>query len=119
MNPYEAYYRSITKAAGNSRFEEILFAQIKQSGLKIPAREYYFYEGRRWRFDFAWPEEKVAVEVEGGIWSGGRHTRGYGFEADCVKYNEAALAGWRLIRVSPKMVTDQRAIDFIKRAIYG
>lgn len=119
MNPYEAYFKDVTREAGNKKYEMLLAAQIKGEGLKEPAREYQFHPERRWRFDFAYPQEKVAVEVEGGIWSNGRHTRGYGFEADCVKYNEAALAGWRVIRVSPKMVTDLRALSFLKRALNG
>jgi very-short-patch-repair endonuclease len=118
MNPYEAYYRSAVKESGNRRYEDHLLAQIKQTGLKIPEREFKFHDTRKWRFDFAFVESKVAVEVEGGIWSAGRHTRGAGFEGDCEKYNEAALAGWRVIRVSPKMVMDLRAIEFIKRALF-
>ncbi len=118
MNPFESYYQSQVKAAKNTRFEDLLLAQIKQDGvLKVQVREFQFHPDRRWRFDFAFVDEKIAVEVEGGIWNGGRHTRGAGFESDCVKYNEAALAGWRVLRVSTKMVTDLRAIKFIKRAI--
>jgi very-short-patch-repair endonuclease len=52
--------------------------------------------------DFAWPEQKVAVEIEGGVFSGGRHTRGAGFVADCDKYNALAAAGWRLFRFTEK-----------------
>ena len=53
----------------------------------------------------------VAVEVEGGVWTGGRHTRGKGFEADCEKYNAATERGWRVLRVTPKMIADGRAHD--------
>src|SRR5260363_408002 len=48
-----------------------------------PQREYRFDAMRRWKFDFAWPNWKIAVECEGGIWTQGRHTRALGFEADC------------------------------------
>jgi hypothetical protein len=68
----------------------------------IPEREHRFHESRRWRVDFAWPEQKVAVEIEGGVFSGGRHTRGAGFVADCDKYNALAAAGWRLFRFTEK-----------------
>jgi very-short-patch-repair endonuclease len=98
-------------------YENLLFQQIEQHDLIPPVREYKFHPERRWRFDFAYPIIKVAIEVEGGTWAGGRHTRGYGFEADCEKYNEAALAGWSVIRVTPKMVTDLRAVKFIQRAL--
>lgn len=69
-----------------------------------PVREYRFQPPRRWRFDLAWPEQKIAIELEGGIWTGGRHTRGKGFEADCEKYNMAALMGWRVLRYTSTML---------------
>jgi hypothetical protein len=66
--------------------------------------EHRFAPPRRWRFDFAAPEALVAVELEGGIYSGGRHVRGSGFEADCAKYNAAALAGWAVFRLTGRML---------------
>lgn len=117
MNEYADYFKSAVKESANKRYENALLAQIRAEGLATPEREYKFHETRKWRFDFAFPNVRLAVEVEGGTWAGGRHTRGYGFEADCIKYNEAALAGWRVIRATPKMVTDLRAIEFIKRAL--
>lgn len=79
----------------------------------IPAvtREYRFHEERKWRFDFAWPEWKIAVEIEGGTFSQGRHTRGVGFADDCRKYNSAALLGWRLFRFTTGQVKAGYAID--------
>jgi len=79
--------------------------------------EYRFDVTRKWRFDFAWPAQMIAVEVEGGTWSSGRHSRGAGFEADCTKYNEAALLGWLVLRVTPKMIDDNRAVFAIERAL--
>lgn len=72
---------------------------------------------RRWRFDLAWPGVKVACEIEGGIWANGRHTRGSGFEGDCIKYSEAAILGWRVIRVTGGMIEDGRALALIRRAL--
>jgi very-short-patch-repair endonuclease len=86
------------------------------AGVPKPEREYRFHPSRRWRFDFAWPAQKLAVEIEGGTFSGGRHTRGSGFEADAEKYAEAVLAGWRVLRVSTAMVTDGRALRLVERA---
>jgi very-short-patch-repair endonuclease len=76
-----------------------------------PEREYKFHPRRRWKFDFAFPESRVAVEIEGGIWNSGRHTRGSGFEGDCVKYNTAVKMGWVVLRYSPEMVMRGNAID--------
>lgn len=60
--------------------------------------EYRFHPTRRWRFDFAYWPAKVAIEIEGGVYSRGRHTRGSGFVADCEKYNAAAELGWTVLR---------------------
>jgi hypothetical protein len=71
------------------------------AGLPEPVAEYRFDPTRRWRFDFAFVESRLALEVEGGAWSSGRHTRGSGFVADIEKYNAATLAHWRVLRVVP------------------
>jgi very-short-patch-repair endonuclease len=74
-------------------------------------QEYKFYPTRRWRIDYAFVKEKIAIEIEGGVWSNGRHVRGNGFLGDMEKYNTLTEAGWRLLRYTP------RNIDFeqIKR----
>ena len=66
--------------------------------------EYRFCEERRWRFDFALPQHKVAIEIEGAIWRQGRHTRGSGYTKDLEKYNTATLLGWRVFRFTPDMI---------------
>lgn len=63
-------------------------------------KEIRFHPSRRWRFDRAIPEKKIAVEVEGGIFSKGRHTRGSGYAKDCDKYNNAVALGWRVFRAT-------------------
>lgn len=80
-------------------------------------REYRFAPPRRWRFDLAWPERRIAVEVEGGTWSGGRHVRGGGYRRDVDKYNEAARLGWAVFRVTADMVRDGRALSLIESVI--
>lgn len=64
-------------------------------------KEYKFHDKRKWRFDFANPSLKIAVECEGGVWVRGRHNRGIGFLNDMEKYNEAAIMGWRVLRYPP------------------
>jgi very-short-patch-repair endonuclease len=100
-----------------SNAEESLATLIKWEKLPVPSREYTFASPRRWRFDFAWWQHKVAVEVEGGSWIAGRHTRGSSFEKDCEKYNAANLKGWNVYRVTPRMVEDGRAIALIRQAL--
>jgi len=70
-------------------------------GITEPHREYRFHPSRRWRFDYAWPSRMIALEIEGGVWTGGRHTRGAGFLGDMEKYNAATLMGWKVLRCVP------------------
>ena len=105
-----------------SDLEETLAYHIYLYGLPVPLREYEFAKeawGRRWRADFAWvaPEHRLLVEVEGGTWAKGRHTRGRGFEEDCHKYNAATLLGWRVLRFTGAMVNSLAAVDTIKAAL--
>lgn len=103
----------------NSDLEVALLTQIEWAGLPKPETEFAFAKaiGRRWRFDLAWPDERLAVEVEGGTWTGGRHTRGAGFEADAEKYAEAVLSGWRVLRVTGAMIRSGRAVALVERAL--
>lgn len=104
-------------AAGRFDFAETLRVQMPLSGLPEPQREFLFHKKRKWRFDLAWPDLLIAVEVEGGIWTGGRHVRGEGYEADCEKYNEAQLAGWMVLRFTPGMIKRGKAWPVIEKAL--
>lgn len=103
----------------SGRYLALVLAAV---GLPEPQEEYMFHPKRKWRFDLAWPEHRLAVEIEGGIWlqtSEGRskgHANPKRFLDDIEKYNEAALAGFRLIRVTPEMVGDGQALALIERA---
>lgn len=83
----------------------------------MPLTEHRFHVTRRWRFDYAWPDYQVALEVEGGVWVGGRHTSGAGFVKDMEKYNEAACMGWRIIRCQPKQLCTMQTVDTLRRAL--
>jgi very-short-patch-repair endonuclease len=96
-----------------SKLEALLALHMKSAGLK-PETEYRFHPPRRWRFDFAFPDQKIAIECEGGIYSGGRHVRGAGFQADVVKYNQAALDGWTLLRFTGEMIRNGSALKTIE-----
>lgn len=93
---------------------EAEFARL-WSKLRGPAleREYRFAPPRRWRFDFAHPQSRVAIEVEGGVWNSGRHNRPLGFIADCEKYTAAALAGWSVVRLTRGQITGEKVEEII------
>ena len=76
--------------------------------------EHKFHLTRKWRFDYANVEKKIAIEIEGGVWVAGRHTRGKGYINDLEKYNQAQLLGWRVFRYTPsqtaQMMDDMRGL---------
>ena len=82
--------------------------------------EYRFHPQRRFRFDFAYPAAMVAIELEGGQYTGGRHTRPMGYAADCEKYNLAAAMGWRVFRFTRSMLEENPADHLmqVKEVIY-
>lgn len=79
-------------------WERALFAAQR---LPMPTPEYVFAAPRKFRADYAWPEQKILLEVDGGVWTGGRHTRGGGFLSDHEKGNLAAMLGWRVFKTTP------------------
>jgi very-short-patch-repair endonuclease len=91
--------------------------QLRAVGLPDPVAEHRFHPERRWRVDLAWPDLKVAVEIDGGTWIQGRHTSGSGFANDARKLNEAAILGWRVLRVTPSMVRDGEALGYVERIL--
>jgi hypothetical protein len=81
--------------------------------------EHRFHDTRQWRFDVAFPDLMVALEIEGGVWGGGRHIRPKGFLKDMEKYNEATLCGWKLLRTTWDKVLDGRVVPEVLRGLRG
>ena len=100
-----------------SGLEDELAAHITYAELPPPEREYRFAPPRKYRADFAWPDRRLLVEVEGGTYSRGRHVRPEGYAKDCEKYNLAALQGWRVLRFTGGMVRDGSALAAIEEAL--
>ncbi|OQC42289.1 MAG: hypothetical protein BWX64_00306 [Acidobacteria bacterium ADurb.Bin051] len=99
------------KLEGALRFQ--LDAARLSDGLEEQCR---FHPSRRWRFDFAWPLERLAVEVQGGVWIAGRHSGGRGQIADCEKLAAAVLEGWRVLYVTSPHIRSGVALNWIARA---
>lgn len=103
---------------------DTLAFHIRAEQLPEPVREYKFLHDRKYRFDLAWIEKKIGVEVDGGIWPDkygqlGRHLTGKGVETDCEKFSLAALNGWRVFRFTRKMVEEGRAVSMLKITLGG
>lgn len=100
-------------------YSAMLALQLQADGIVGARREFVFHPTRKWRFDLAFEPQRLAVEIEGFGPGGraGRHQRAAGFTADCEKYAEAAILGWRLIRVTTAQVRRGEACTWIKRAM--
>lgn len=104
-------------------------ALLESSGLPRPVAEHQFHPGRRWRFDFAWVEYKVALEVEGGIYGRGKkcpacgqrkvgaHTSIERLKTDMEKYFYASLLGWVVARCLPEEFTGMVVLDRLRLAL--
>lgn len=93
-----------------------LVGLCRTAGLPIPTPEHQFHPTRGWQFDYAWPLHLVALEIEGGIWKkgGGAHSHPLNIERDLEKYSEAAILGWRVVRVPPEALRT-RGMDYLFR----
>jgi very-short-patch-repair endonuclease len=100
-----------------SNLEGLLAWQIHAVGLPAPAREHAAIPNRKYRVDFAWPDRRLAVEVEGGIWQEGAHSTGSGITRDIEKANLLALAGWTLIRCTAEHIRSGQALRWIETAL--
>jgi very-short-patch-repair endonuclease len=100
-----------------TEIEDEYFFQIKAAGLPTPAREFKAIPGRRFRFDFAFIPERLLIEIQGAVWIGGAHSRGWGIERDCDKHNLAILQGWRVLMFPTSAVKDGSALDMTERAL--
>ncbi|MGE8570783.1 MAG: hypothetical protein ACN6NW_01955 [Acinetobacter amyesii] len=99
-----------------NEFEAKLALELK--ALKIDfEQEFKFHQSRKWRADFHLKGRMILIEVEGGIWSGGRHTRGKGYIGDMEKYNAATMLGYQVIRFSTEQVKSGLAIQQIEKMV--
>lgn len=99
----------------HSHLEETLAFQIRAAKLPVPEREFKALEGRRFRWDFAWPDHSLLVEVQGGIWFKGGHSSGAGITRDCTKLSLATLDGWATIQVTKDHIESGEALRWIKQ----
>ena len=98
--------------------EPKLFIQyIKQLTSIELVSEHKFHPTRKWRFDYANIEHKIALEVDGGVWSNGRHTRGSGYVKDLEKFNHAAMLGWRVLKVQPNELMTLETVKMVASCV--
>ena len=115
-----------------SRYERQLAQHIELEGLPQPETEHCFAKHlrnekghpRMWRFDFAWPDQKVAAEVDGGRYLVRKNRQGQAVpigqhmtESDYEKLNTAAILGWRVLRFSPQQIRSGKAVNWLKEVL--
>lgn len=100
-----------------SDLEEVFDFQLRASGFKDFVREYKAIPRRKYLFDFAFPEDKLLIEIQGGVWSGGAHGRPVGIVRDYEKTNLAAKAGYHVLQFDTKMVMNGKAIEFTEETL--
>lgn len=99
-----------------NEFEAKLARELKTLKIEFE-QEFEFHPKRKWRADFHLVGKKILVEVEGAIWSGGRHTRGKGYIGDMEKYNAATMMGFQVLRFSTDQVKSGLAIQQIEKMV--
>ena len=108
----------IPKALSPGEEAFALHCRAKFHPVNQPEREYVFAPPRKWRFDFAWHMvNKVALEVDGGIWIRGGHNRGAQIKATWEKENEAQIMGWKILKCEPKDLCTIDTVNLIRRAL--
>lgn len=80
-------------------------------------KEYRFHPTRQWRFDYAIPDLRIAIEIDGGIWINGRHNRASGYLGDMEKFNAAATLGWVVLKFTPQEQYSQKTLELITQTI--
>lgn len=100
-----------------SELEAILLNRLERAGLPVGVPQHRFVPGRQHRFDRAWPDQMVAVEVMGGTWSQNGHARPSKVNADMAKLSLAAAWGWRCLPLTRAMIEDGTAVELIRQAL--
>ena len=96
-----------------------LFLKLLQTKFKNVevVKEFRFHPTRKWRFDYAFPSMMVAVEVDGGVWTGGRHINPVGYVNDMEKLNTAASMGWLVLRITTDDRFASKTFELLKNTL--
>ena len=105
------------RKATQTRKTDIFTALVESDLGERCEMEYKFHPTRKWRFDYAFPSLRVAVEIDGGVWTYGRHNRASGYINDMAKFNEAAAMGWTVLKFTPEEKFTAAALETIGRAL--
>ncbi len=111
------YARRSVPRSSNGYNPVVVTSFFREHGVPEPKYEFVFASPRRWRLDLAWPDSKLGIEVQGGIWVGGAHNRGAALVKEHDKRNFLAELGWRVLYVQPRDLCLKDTADLIKRCL--
>lgn len=101
--------QTLRQLKANARIRDFQSWCIR-NGLPVPMEEYRFHAPRRWRFDYVWLGAKVALEEQGGLFVGGRHSRGAALLGEHEKLNQAAVDGFRVLFATPQTIKSREML---------
>ena len=101
-----------------SDLEDTFAFQLDALGIDY-VRQYRAIKGRKFAFDFAFPDKRLLVEINGGTYTVGAHSTGKGIARDYEKNNLAQLAGWRCLAFDGKAVRSGEAVEVVRKALEG
>lgn len=104
-------------AGVESELEMMLLVRLERAGLPTGVGQHRIVPGRMFTWDRCWIEQRVCVEVQGGIWTKGGHSSGVGIERDCLKASMAAALGWRCLPITRSMIESGEAVRLIGLAL--
>ena len=113
---YNALTRKLANGKRAGEYEMFRRKLAAFTGREIK-QEHVFYPGRKWRMDFAIVDLKIGIEIEGGAWTNGRHTRVKGFIEDMEKYNAAVTLGWVILRFTPQDLNKITTFETVKKVV--
>lgn len=103
------------KTNNTAKNESLFFALLISQGLPLPEKEVKMIDGRRYRIDYAWPDLRLGVEIQGGVYTRGAHGSITGILQGYKKSNDAALYGWTLLYFTPAEMKSLTTINHIKK----
>lgn len=106
---------TVKKVKKNTAVEDLFNTQVEIEEIVVPTREYKFLKDRKFRFDFAWVHLKVAVEIQGGVFTYGGHSTGMGITRDCEKLALANIEGWTVFHFTSGQVRSGEAIAWLNQ----
>jgi len=111
-------FRKLVKSSKRTALEDRFEVALRMRNNIPPWEcEHQFAKPRKWRFDFAWPDLKLAVEIQGGQWTQGAHSRGGGMNRDCEKNAHALMLGWRVLFLTGDQVRNDEGLKWLVEII--